>query len=269
MWVNKTLRWVALGVVMAAPVWAAHDIIISSFPSPTNYPTGLAYGDDVLYLADYGYKWIYLLTGDTGSIISSYAFTRPGSLYGLAYDAGYLWVVTRTTAGSRLYRVVPSSGSLVASFELTQPKSPDGLACDGDYLYIANNDVTLTRVFKIVKTTGSLQASYNVYTKYPGGLELTTHGATMTPVLLSLGNIDGWCWIYGVNGTWYSGEQFLIDVPCPVAKFNGDLAVKDTDHFYFASDHFNFIYYEKIIWTENEYPAVVPASLGRVKAIYR
>lgn len=269
MGVNKTFWALVFALLTATTALGAHDVILSSFAAPTNYPTGLAWGDDSLYLADYGYKIIYRLTGDTGSVISSYAFNRPGSLYGLAYDAGYLWAVTKTTTGCGLYRVVATTGSLVSSFTLTQPASPDGLACDANYLYVANNDVTLSRVFKIVKTTGSVQTSYGVYAKYPGGLELTTHGVTMTPVLLNLGNVDGWCWIYGLTGNWYSGEQFLIDAPCPVAKFNGDLAVKDSEHFYFVSDHFNFIYYEKIEWAQNEYPGVVPSSLGRVRALYR
>jgi hypothetical protein len=274
---RKTSRYVrvaavalALLAVAAVPAGAARDKIVASYPSPTKYPYGLAFGGGTLYLGDALTMMIYRLNPDTGSVMGSFvpAPKPAGSfMYGLAYSAGYLWAVTGSPA--RVFKITAAGGSVVGSYNISaQAPAAHGLGADATYLYVANNDVATTKVFKFRQDDGSPVNSWPG-AKYPDGATVIKHVPTGRDVVLNLGNVDGWVMINELTGTWHNGEQFKIDAPCGESHFVGDLATRNDTHIFFASNYLKYIYEHSIDWGGVEEPAVVPVSFGKIKALYR
>jgi len=268
-------KLVALGTLIALAsggggVRAASDKIVGSFAAPATVISGLAYGENVLFLSDPLNMTVFRLDPASGSVLSSFTPTpAPGAGFaGLAYNGGYLW--GNTPVGTyRLFKMNPATGSVVASFALAGISSPEGLAADATYVYVSNNDPNATRIFKLNQSNGSLVASWNVLTKYPGGLDPILHVPTSTPVLLNVGTVGGWTYIYDLFGVVRAGEEFKIDVPCPPSNYVGDLAAKDDTHFYFASTYLKAVYELELDWNGQEYFNVAPRSFGKIKALYR
>lgn len=263
---------VVLLLCASAPpgAWAARDKIINSFPAPNKYPSGLAYGGGVLYLGDTVTKTIYRLKPDTGSVMGSYIPSpKPAGMfmYGLGYASGYLWVCTGGPP-TRLSKVEPSGGSVVASYVLSTVDDGNGIAADANYVYVANNNATAFYIYKFRPSTGSVVSSW-AGAKYPSGLTIITHVPTSTRVLLNLGNVDGWVYIFDLDGTRHEGEQFKIDAPCPESYFTGDLACRDNTHIFYASDYLKTIFEHEINWGGQEEHPVAPTSFGKVKALFR
>lgn len=264
------LTIVALLCASAPPnAWAARDKIINSFPSPTTAPVGLTYGGGVLYLGDFLSKTIYRMDPDNGSVLGSYVPSpKPAGtfMYGLAYSSGYLWAATG--APTRLFRITPATGSVVASYAGIGIQNGNGIAAEGAYVYVANNSSSSVYIYKFHPGSGSVVSSW-AGAKYPGGLTAITHVPTSKEVLLNLGNVDGWVYIFDLNGTRHEGEQFKIDAPCPESYFTGDLARRDKTHIFFASGYLKKIYEHEIDWGGQEEFAVEPTSFGKVKALFR
>lgn len=262
---------VALVTIVAAwaPAGAASDKIVGSYASPTKYPYGLAYGAGTLYLADSVSMMIYRLDPDNGSVMGSFIPSpKPAGnfMYGLAYSSGYLWAATSSPA--RLFKISAAGGSVAASYGLSAAPAASGLGADATYVYVANNDIATTRVFKIRQSDGSIVASWPG-AKYPDGATVIRHVPTGRNVVLNLGNVDGWVYIFELNGTRHDGEQFKIDAPCGESHYVGDLAMADSTHIFFASNYLKYIYEHEIDWGGQEEHAVRPVSYGKIKALYR
>lgn len=262
----------ALALVAATAVpgaWAARDKIIASYPTPTPYPSGLTFGGGVLYLGDFLTMRIYRLNPNNGSVMSSFIPSpkpRGTFMYGLAYSSGYLWADTGSP--TRLFKITPSTGSVVASYTITGVSSGDGIAADASYVYVANNNFNALYIYKFSPASGSVVGSW-AGAKYPAGLNIITHVPTSKKVLMNLGNVDGWVYIFNLNGVRHEGEQLKIDAPCPKNQFVGDLATRDDTHIFFASTYLKQIFEHEIDWGGQEEYAVAPTSFGKVKALYR
>jgi hypothetical protein len=262
---------VAAALVAAAATsgWAAHDKIVASYASPTQYPYGLAFGAGTLYLADSVSMTVYRLNPDTGSTMSSFVPSPKPSgtfMYGLAYSSGYLWATTRSP--TRLFKITPADGSVVATYAVPAAAAATGLAADASYIYIANNNAVTTQVFKFNQASGSVVASWPG-AKYPDGACVIKHVPTDRDVVLNLGNVDGWVYIFELNGVRHTGEQFKIDAPCGESHYVGDLATRDDTHIFFAANYLKYIYEHEIDWGGQEEYAVLPVSFGKIKALYR
>jgi hypothetical protein len=258
-----------VGAAAAPGAWAARDKIVNSFPAPTQYPSGLTYGGGVLYLGDFALKTIYRMNPNTGSVMSSFVPSpKPAGTFmpGLAYASGYLWA----NAGypTRLYKMFPTNGSVVASYAVSTISSGEGIAADASYVYVANNSSTDYYIYKFSPSSGTVVKSWNG-AKYPSGMNIITHAPTSKKVVMNLGNVDGWVYIFDLDGTRHDGEQFKIDAPCPESYFTGDLATRDKTHIFFASSYLDVIYEHEIDWGGQEEPAVRPTSLGRIRALFR
>lgn len=274
----KKLTYVIAAAVAVSVLWfavpppgahAARDKIINAFPTPTSSTTGLAFGGGTLYSCDFLTKYIYRMNPDTGSVISSFIPSpKPGGsfMYGLAYASGYLWA--DTGAPTRLFKIDPTSGSVVASYAVSAISSCDGIAADADYIYVANNNANALLIYKFSPASGSVVASW-AGAKYPAGLNLITHVPTSKPVLLNLGNVDGWVYIFGLTGVRHEGEQFKIDAPCPEGYFTGDLATRDKTHIFYACNYLKTVFEHEIDWGGQEEFPVAPTSFGRIKALFR
>ncbi len=255
-------------VCVAAAAFAATDSIVSSFPAPGTNCIGLTYDGGVLYVADAGTnRIVYRLNPTTGSVITSYSAPVTGGISGLTFAGGYLWLDTVPFAN--LYKCVPSNGSIVSSFTLTAISGVAGIGADANYIYVSKNVDVDPRVYRVSQTNGSVLASWVSYAKYPNGLERITHVPTATQVLLNSGNVDGWVYVYNLDGTRRAGEEFKLNIPASPYYYNGDVATLDDTHIFTSSTNPAYIWKLQINWNGQETPGVAPASFGRVKAIYR
>ena len=257
------------GMISSPAARAASDRIVASYPTPTNYPYGLAYGDGTLYMGDFVTKRIFRIDPGNGSVMSSFIPSpEPAGalMYGLAYSSGYLWATTGGPA--RLFRIDPGTGSVVSSYTVSGVTAGNGLAADADYVYFANNNAPDYYIYKYSVSGGSVVSSWTG-AKYPDGLTLIKHVPTPHNVLLNLGNVDGWVQIYELDGVRHDGEQFLIDAPCGDTRYVGDLAARDDTHIFFASDYLKTLFEFEINWGGQEEPAVAPTSFGRIRALFR
>ena len=258
-----------VGAAAAPGAWAARDKIVNSFPAPTQTPNGLTYGGGDLYLGDNVNMRIYRMNANTGSVISSFIPSpKPGGrfMYGLAYSSGYLWA--NTGDPTRLYKMVPASGSVVASYTVSAISAGEGIAADASYVYVANNSSTAFYIYKFSPASGTVVKSW-AGAKYPSGMNIITHVPTSKQVVMNLGNVDGWVYIFDLNGVRHDGEQFKIDAPCPESFFTGALAPRDKTHIFFASSYLDVIYEHEIDWGGQEEYAGEPTSFGRIRALFR
>lgn len=258
-----------VGAAAAPDAWAARDKIVNSFPSPTKTPNGLTYGGGVLYLGDNITKMIYRMNPNTGSVVSSFIPSpKPTGrfMYGLAYSSGYLWA--NTGSPTKLFKIIPATGSVVSSYAVPGVSRGEGIAADAGYVYVANNSSTAFYVYKFSPSSGTVVKSW-AGAKYPSGTNIITHVPTSKQVVMNLGNVDGWVYIFGLNGVRHDGEQFKIDAPCPESYFTGDLATRDKTHIFFASSYLDVIYEHEIDWGGQEEYAVKPTSFGRIRALFR
>ncbi len=262
----------ALGAVLAfgPAARAASDSVITSWPAPAQVISGLAYGDNTIFLSDPLNNVVYRIDPITHSVIGSFAPVPPGAgISGLSYDGGYLWAVTGYDR--RLYKMTSTVGSIVASWPLTAISMPNCLGTDAGFAYISNYDQNAPYIYKLIQATGSIVQTWttSVHTKYPYGLDVITRVPSNEKVIMNCGNIDGWVYFYDINGNRFDGEEFKIDAPVADGHFAGDLATKDDTHFYFACVDNGYVYEMALDWYEQEYPAVAPASFGKIKALYR
>jgi hypothetical protein len=260
---------IIVGAAAAPGAWAARDKIVNSFPSPTKTPYGLTYGGGILYLCDNVTMMIYRMNANTGSVMSSFIPSPKPSgryMYGLAYSSGYLWA--NTGDPTRLYKMVPASGSVVTSYTVSAISAGEGIAADASYVYFANNSSTDYYIYKFSPSSGTVVKSWTGG-KYPSGMNIITHVPTSKQVVMNLGNVDGWVYIFDLDGTRHDGEQFKIDAPCPESFFTGDLATRDKTHIFFASSYLDIVYEHEIDWGGVEEPAVRPTSLGRIRTLFR
>ncbi|NIT36185.1 MAG: hypothetical protein GTN49_06760 [candidate division Zixibacteria bacterium] len=258
-----------VGAAAAPAAWPARDKIINSFPSPTETLYGLTYGGGVLYLGDTLTKMIYRMNPNTGSVMSSFVPSpKPTGrfMFGLAYSSGYLW--TNTGSPTKLFKIIPATGSVVSSYTVPDVSRNDGIAADADHVYFANNSSTDFYIYKFSPSSGTVVKSW-AGAKYPGGMNIITHVPTSKQVVMNLGNVDGWVYIFDLDGTRHNGEQFKIDAPCPESFFTGDLATRDKTHIFFASSYLDVIYEHEIDWGGQEEYAVKPTSFGRIRALFR
>jgi DNA-binding beta-propeller fold protein YncE len=258
---------VAVAVICASDALAFSSRVVNSFPAPSAHPCGLAFGNGILFVSDYETKTVYRLNPETGSALSSYvpAPLPDGNVYGLAFYDTRLWANAARGDQACLYKMRPATGSVIASYVVAGLGAAEGIAFYESYAYVANNSPTDFNVYKFHPATGTVVKSWPGG-KWPGGLTVITLPEKEEQVLLNSGTVDGWVYVYGLEGQRYEGYQFKIAVTCPEFQYRGDLAGRDGNHIFFASDYFDRIYELKIKWSD---PAVAPTSLGRVKSLFR
>ncbi len=258
---------VTVAVFCAAAALGVSSRVVNSFPAPSAHPCGLAFGNGILFVSDYETKTVYRLDPETGSALSSYVPSPlpDGNVYGLAFNGTHLWANAARRDSACLYKMRPATGSVVASYVISGLGAAEGMAFYESYAYVANNSPTDFYLYKFRPPTGTIDKSWPGG-KWPGGLTVITLPENEEQVLLNSGTVDGWVYVYDLEGRRYGGYWFKIAVNCPEYQYRGDLAGKDGTHIFFASDYFDHIYELKIKGLGG---AVAPASLGRVKALLR
>ena len=250
--------------VAASPAGAYLGQVVQSFPSPGENPLALAISPSCLYVLCEGPRHIFRLNPANGSVISSYASPFGLPTRGLGYEyGGYLWIGTYSPMNSRIVKCHEGTGSIYSSFQVIQHDMFGGLACEGNPSRPRTVKAIISSSFSEAPvtrhtTSGSLLSKFYRYeriTSYDpawdyrneliwwgdhGSYKTHVHGYTRagslaasfpSPVGCVYGctYLGGYLWI----STGYT-TQYIWKVHCP-----------------------------------KDFEAVVPASVGRVKALYR
>lgn len=224
------------------------------------YPLGLAYDGSDFWAgySRYAAEWTR-----TGSRKNTH-YINAGINYETAYDQAKnrLYAINRLSSVYWILTIDPGSGSITSSFRVPSPLTvPQGLTFGGGYLYIA--DMYNSRILKTT-TTGSVAGSIDPKVFSIKGLawDADTAGG---PYLFAC-VMDAKHTIHRINPS--SGSVVKsFDGP----KFTGNIIGLAWDGKYlWASQNymgqdmyaFQFIAYEP-------YVGVAPATLGKIKALYR
>ena len=130
---------------------AAVGMVISSFPSPSSGPFGLAWDGTNLWNADDNTGLIFEVT-TTGTVLSSFAapcmFTK-----GVTFDGTNLWA---TCDGTNLIYEMTTTGTILSTIPTPGPTAR-GLTWDGTNLWISDSN---TDTVYEVTTTGIVLSSF-------------------------------------------------------------------------------------------------------------
>lgn len=269
------MKKIALALAAVTVAAAAHGTdylgsVISSWDgryiqgSTTSYPLGITYGD--------GYLWICYSTfftkrlPATGSIVDLVGFSgRYGYDLGYETSTSYLYFACGTYG---VYVRNSSTGADVRNFGLPSgATSASGIDFDNrtaaSPVWLA--DQTAWRLFNLT-STGSLVRSLT--TTFGGVGGLAYDGDTSGGPFLFAGTRSHPCTVFAVDPT--SGST-LYSFQAPV--YNGALRGLTWDGTYlwtidniFGSPNVGWVY-QFIGHAPN--PGVVPASVGKIKALYR
>ena len=230
-----------LAATLGAASFASNWTVISSFDGP--YPTygyGIeAYGNYLYCASGPASSAIYVIT-TTGSVVSSYAVIMPP--YDLDFDGTYFWVV-HTNHYCRRYT---STGSALSSFSIGSINGW-GIAYDGTYIWLKGN-VSTDYIYRM-STTGSIYSSFACPAAGESGLDYA----------------GGYLW----NPSRVSSVVYKTTTAGSVVdSFTGP-----------ATWSFGSTWDGAYFWTTNQANGwvykmqdvqdVAPASLGKVKALYR
>jgi len=241
-------RWLGLAVVLPFVGAAFADLsIISSWPSPAQRPFGVTYDGSYVWVAcdEEGKEFMFKCDPASGSVVSSFKVNTSG-LMSCAYDGTYLWVdALDSTLNYYLYQMT-DTGSILASWKSPLARTV-GVGWDGTYLWLSS----YFRVLGWATTAGSLVGSFAT-NWVPTGVAFDGH----------------YLWAAEYNQpTIYR----LTTVGSLVASYS-----------FPAGEPWGLGFDGKYLWVTNKggtgdvykaafggYPAVAPASLGRVRALYR
>lgn len=248
---------------------AALGDVVASWPSPERFPLGLACGPKPSQMWVYCNEWpcyVYHVNADTGSVYGSFLhYQAQNKVRGLSFSYGspapytgsYLWV--GDVENRCVYMSDPATGRVNASYSTSF--APDGLAVEatGDGgrapTAVFTNENVKTDVWRLQLTTGSVMSSFSIASQYMHDI--------------------AYDWRTGlVWATW--GREGVV-AGCDPAT--GSIVASFTPPPGFPV---SFTYSGEYLWigTSRDYHrvykvhcpgdiAVAPASLGRVKALFR
>jgi sugar lactone lactonase YvrE len=238
-------------MVAAAPALAGFGSVVSSFRKTDNITSrGLAWVDGNLVTTNASssgdHRWrVYT---PAGSLVATFAGPEEYNAHiGAEHDGTYFW--TGSWVDDRVYRFA-SGGSVVSSFHAGWP---NGVAWDGQYIWWTSY---IGDWFYKCRPNGSVVTSWRVSS-------ITDTGD------LAWDGIYLWCadigsgYVYRLNTAGAVSRRFAApgDETYGCA-FDGEyLWVSDT-----TIDHQTVFYKVDIDYSG---PAVVPASVGRVRALFR
>jgi len=242
-------------LLAAAAAGAMNCSIVSSFqvPGVDSQVLGLDYYGGKLYFAATMLPNVYI-TDFTGSLLSS--FTPPWNICGIEVDSGGMWLVGYTP--SYVYRAT-TSGSILSSFPHNY-ESLCGVTSQGDSLWFTYNNASFDELVKTT-TSGSVIASYVITPNIPKDLDFD--GEYLWVPNGPLDHMTTGIYLYTTTGS-------LVDsvIPYPGVERPGGLC---WDGAYLWAVDVGGVNKQPCCYRmscEITY-AVEPASLGKVKALFR
>ena len=153
---REILRWIlwsrpARRVLVAglfAALWAAASWglgpkkvgrPVRGFPSPGDYPEGLAWDGHYLWSNNFSNSTLYKVDPATGATVGSYTDPQlPRFPEGLAWDGTHLWTCDHESGRIMKVAVTPTGVSVVATYDKPpEAGNPVGLEWDGSNLWLA------------------------------------------------------------------------------------------------------------------------------------
>jgi hypothetical protein len=191
-------------------------------------------------------------------------YLNDGITYDTAYDQGsdVLYGINRLSSTYRIVAVNPSTGSITSSFVVPAPFTvPQGLTFGGGYLYIA--DMYQSRILKTT-ASGSVVGSIN-----PGvfGIKgLAWDGDTSGGPFLFACEVNAAHTIHRINP---STGSVIASFDGPA--FTGNIVglAWDGTHLWACQNYMGDDMYAFQFVAYDPNTAVAPASVGRIKALYR
>jgi hypothetical protein len=254
---RKRLVGLVAAALVAATAQAYLGEVVSSFRSPAGTNTrGLARSASYLYVMDGNFRaTVYRTQPLTGSISNWYLVSWMGENSGLAFSTpSYLWV--GRTDDNRIYRVEADTGSIYSYW--TTPYDPYGLApwCTGD------GGTGTSYLF------GSDDAPARLYTH-----ELNNGGIINgTSLVYSTRSDCAYDWRNNLIWVGQTGSIYAVAPSgVPVASFRSPASLPlgltyTNSYLWIACNSNGFIYR---VHCPRNFTAAAPASLGKVRAIFR
>lgn len=167
------LKFVLLVILLPLLGYSYTGEVVRSFPSPGNYPTGLAFDGKNLWMADYHTDLLYCIDPESGNVIR----TLPAPAYwseGLAWDGNFLWnadikggIPLSENYDGIIYKLDPHNGTVLKTIDAPS-SSPRGLTWDGTYLWCVDSDAQ--QVIQFSPEDGTTIKSFPSPSSDPRGL---------------------------------------------------------------------------------------------------
>ncbi|MEE4358663.1 MAG: choice-of-anchor D domain-containing protein [Desulfococcaceae bacterium] len=137
--------------------------ILDSFATPTDYPYGMAFDGEYLWITDFYFSDKIFKLDTRGNTISS--FSSPGrSPMGLTYDGTYLWNLD--SDDMKIYQL-DKNGNIISSFSISEGEYAGGLTYDETYLWHSNRSDK--KIYQ-TDTSGNIISSINSPGDSPAGM---------------------------------------------------------------------------------------------------
>ena len=141
---KKQLLFSLLFVLVSGFLYPHTGEVIKSFDTPGDFPTGLTYDGENLWVADRKTETIYCINPADGKVLKQ--ISSPGYWpMGLAWDGEYLWnadvkggLPLSENYDGKIYQMDPESGDIINTV-MAPGSTPRGLTWDGKYLWCVDN----------------------------------------------------------------------------------------------------------------------------------
>lgn len=258
---KKGFSFVAVALICTATQSTAYlGQFLSSFPAPASGHRGLGtnVGEDLYVVCLLPNPYVYRINDFNGSIYQSYRAPFGSWTDGAALDhAGYLWVTKATaTPPALLGRCDAATGSIVVSFPIIEHKADGGVAVEATspYYVICNTSGRLTGRYRY--STGSLVSTFSM-----------PHASSTEDPCFDSGNDLIWfpdasrSWVYGytTNGSFVKSFSVANYIRYPNSSTYKEGKV------WLSSSRGSYI----CVFDCPVFVGAEPASLGRVKALFR
>lgn len=250
---------IAAGVaVLGAPVCVfgtGFGSVVSSFKSPSGWPFGMSYRPGQLYISAYCGHVVWRTT-TTGSVINYHPLKKVlnyGITVGKAGGRVYYWVVDQGTG--YIYRYIDNSSTIHGSFPVPGTWRTGVTFVDGTHMYYT--DAEGATLYLLHPFTGSVYASYGLGF-IPGDLAYDKGG------YLWITNPENRS-VYKCNLTGSPLASFTI----PSSYRYPQACAFDGEYVWLGANDPPAGVYFILKCNIYEHPSVVPASAGKVKALFR
>ncbi len=253
---NAIKKGFIISNIVCVPAFAAAWDLIASWPTPGPNPWGLVYASGIYIVEGLNAPYVYSLEWN-GSIHSSFPAPGGPGAWGLAYDytgTNYFWV--SNNQNSYIYKTT-TVGSLVSSFLCPFP-GPADMELTGDYnpfgvwLFVAIPASNI--IAEINQTTGSLIETFPAPGLHPTGCGGVYYGSKFYV-------IDDY-----KHTVYWNGAAVITSLQTPVGLSYLATTNDEIPWIYVVDDATDYIYQ---YYTAEYYNRTTPASLGRIKALFR
>ncbi len=261
---------IALGILLAT-AGAAHGYmgeIVASYPCPEGRNAyAMSVGDRYLYAYITGLFRVYRIERWTGSVVNSYAPTVGGTVAGMAFEEGpYLWMHDQGFAPVWFHRCNEGTGSIYSSMPIITQ------GCSSvDFETPRGEPAPIKSIL--------MSVSIGIYGQHL--LRFTTAGSFIDSFKPEITPWSEIAWDYGNGWLWLPRDDYH---PYYHAYDTHGSLVASFPPITAAHIPRGLDYYGEYLWVSSQtlsdphiliihcpvrYPAVAPASVGRIKALYR